>query len=364
MSLWDKIHLQAQASYMLLCGAVLAAKSKRSELIFNPRYDGVPIGPEDVESVFDKIVDGRESELGPDVRKFCDWVWTHGEKLNTTYNAASICSDPRVVHCELSAGKRTFADDFAIVHDERVELEWACKKSPRLFLFHGSGIENWWSILISGLKNCSGTALQTSGAAYGNGIYMSDSLSVSLNYGYSREFASSGKIVIGVYEVCCDLASIKKGEHIYVIPDETAVLCRRLIFLHGSITYNNYNDISNAILDASAREASALAAKRDSHTLLFTRRVTAELKMLATHGFAVVERPASYGCAVWSITRGDGRAIEVLITPNYPFCKLRVVGSGVLEVFDAVPARKLWEIAGSVVTWGDVAESSFDAFFA
>lgn len=362
MSLWDKIHLQAQASYMLLCGAVLASNSKRSELIFNPRYDNVPIQPKDVDDVFNKIIDKRECELDPAVIKFCEWVWTHGEKLNTTYNSVSLGTGVSS-ESESASCKRTTADDFTIIHDERVELAWASKKSERLFLFHGSGIENWWSILISGLKNCSGTALQTSGAAYGNGIYMSDTLSISLSYGCSKEYGSTGKIVIGVYEVCGDLKAIKKAKHIYVIPDETTVICRRLIFLHGSPTSSNYDNISAAILDVSARDATALALKRENHATLFSRRTAGERKLLLSHGFIVVERCVAYGCSVWNIIRKDEQTIEVLITPNYPFCKLRVIGSGVLEVFDAVPARKLWEIIGEIDTWGLTAKHDFDAFF-
>ena len=38
------------------------------------------------------------------------------------------------------------------------------------FAFHGSGTENWFSILRNGLKNASGTKLQLNGAAYGNGV--------------------------------------------------------------------------------------------------------------------------------------------------------------------------------------------------
>jgi hypothetical protein len=38
--------------------------------------------------------------------------------------------------------------------------------------FHGSAFSNWHSILRIGLKNYSGTALMSTGAAFGNGIYL------------------------------------------------------------------------------------------------------------------------------------------------------------------------------------------------
>lgn len=44
------------------------------------------------------------------------------------------------------------------------------KQHGSYFAFHGSGIENWHSILRRGLLNCSGTKLQTTGAAYGPGV--------------------------------------------------------------------------------------------------------------------------------------------------------------------------------------------------
>eukprot|EP01060_Flectonema_neradi_P031943 TRINITY_DN4979_c2_g1_i2.p1 TRINITY_DN4979_c2_g1~~TRINITY_DN4979_c2_g1_i2.p1 ORF type:complete len:666 (+),score=126.41 TRINITY_DN4979_c2_g1_i2:72-2069(+) len=58
------------------------------------------------------------------------------------------------------------------------------KKHKSIFAFHGSALENWHSILRNGLYNASGTEHQVNGAAYGSGIYLSPSASVS--YGYSQ----------------------------------------------------------------------------------------------------------------------------------------------------------------------------------
>jgi poly [ADP-ribose] polymerase 6/8 len=52
------------------------------------------------------------------------------------------------------------------------------------FAFHGSGIENWHSILRQGLYNATGTKFQMNGAAYGPGIYMSPNSSVSMDYSF------------------------------------------------------------------------------------------------------------------------------------------------------------------------------------
>lgn len=50
------------------------------------------------------------------------------------------------------------------------------------FAFHGSHIENWHSVLRSGLVNASYTKLQLHGAAYGKGIYLSPISSISFGY--------------------------------------------------------------------------------------------------------------------------------------------------------------------------------------
>ena len=38
-------------------------------------------------------------------------------------------------------------------------------------MFHGSGINNWYSIVRNGLRNLSNTGMMTAGAAHGAGIY-------------------------------------------------------------------------------------------------------------------------------------------------------------------------------------------------
>ena len=56
------------------------------------------------------------------------------------------------------------------------------KKHGSVWAFHGSRTENWHCILRTGLRNASGTKLQLNGAAYGSGVYVSPSASMSLGY--------------------------------------------------------------------------------------------------------------------------------------------------------------------------------------
>lgn len=93
------------------------------------------------------------------------------------------------------------------------------------YLFHGSNWANWYSILRNGLKICSGTVLQSFGAAYGNGIYLSDNAGLSFNYGKSGSTS-----VLGVFEVI-NAQKYYKGPHVFVVNDETQLLQKYLLII-------------------------------------------------------------------------------------------------------------------------------------
>lgn len=92
-------------------------------------------------------------------------------------------------------------------------------------LFHGSSIENWYSIIRNGLKITSKTALMTTGSAYGVGLYFSND--VNLSYSYSKVVHHG---FLGVYQIYDDLNKYKKTENIFVVNDEQIVLLRYLIY--------------------------------------------------------------------------------------------------------------------------------------
>jgi hypothetical protein len=50
------------------------------------------------------------------------------------------------------------------------------------FLYHGSATSKWYSIIRNSLVVCSGTFRQVNGAAYGNGIYLTDSFDMAHSY--------------------------------------------------------------------------------------------------------------------------------------------------------------------------------------
>ncbi|XP_041376441.1 protein mono-ADP-ribosyltransferase PARP6-like [Gigantopelta aegis] len=108
----------------------------------------------------------------------------------------------------------------------------------------GSNIENWHSIIRQGLVVASGTNKQVNGAAYGKGIYLSPSVSVSSGYsriGYgvynpdmwksTSRFLTSDRITcIALCEVITS-PDLKKHGDIWVCPKDCHV-CTRFFFVY------------------------------------------------------------------------------------------------------------------------------------
>jgi ubiquitin-conjugating enzyme E2 Q len=110
-------------------------------------------------------------------------------------------------------------------------------KSP-VYLFHGSRWQNWYSIMRNGLKNCSRTKLMTAGAAYGNGIYLSDNFGFSCSYGQSPCGQSGSKSVLGVFELADDINKYKKGPQVFVVDNEKVLIQRYLLIIPSNQSDN------------------------------------------------------------------------------------------------------------------------------
>ena len=103
-------------------------------------------------------------------------------------------------------------------------------------LFHGSALQNWYSILKNGLKDYSGTKNQLHGAAYGNGVYLSSSNSMSHLYSKhtqnpkltSRPWSNSKTITSHKSCVLIECEVIqsenwKRTRCVYVVSDEKLI---------------------------------------------------------------------------------------------------------------------------------------------
>lgn len=111
-------------------------------------------------------------------------------------------------------------------------------------LFHGSSIYSWYSITKKGLKNLSNTPLMQCGAAYGSGIYLSDSLAFSNSY--SRSLPGY-KTVIGVFLLDGDPNTYKKVNNIYVVEDCSKLILKSLIIHSSNLTSSEITSIQGFV---------------------------------------------------------------------------------------------------------------------
>lgn len=134
-------------------------------------------------------------------------------------------------------------------HPPETEKQFSDAKKAHgsFFAFHGSAIENWYSILRNGIRNLSNTHMMTAGAAYGAGVYSAENISTS--FGYCR-FANKPcdwpysllsnptRACMAIIEVI-DLAKNKKGNGIYVIGNDKELIIRYiLIFTSEAMNLN------------------------------------------------------------------------------------------------------------------------------
>ena len=161
-------------------------------------------------------------------------------------------------------------DIFNINYD--AEKENSVQNLDSSYLFHGSSIDCWYSIVKNGLKIMSGTKFQTNGAAYGNGIYFSDSFNFSSSYS-SRGFihdktATNINIkVISVFQIFDDISKIKKTTNIFVVTDTNTIMLRALIVLK-----NNYNPTN--------LESSTINSHFSLHMGLLKKKTNVSIKLI------------------------------------------------------------------------------------
>ena len=142
-------------------------------------------------------------------------------------------------------------------------------------LFHGSSIHSWYMILKNGLINLSNTKLMANGAAYGQGIYLSNSLNFAS--GYSRMMTNYSRVV-GVFLLNDDLKKYKKAPSIYVVADCSKLILKSLILIRGKSFGTNIAEIEKLFM-YSKTESSIM---KKSMSKLKNKRLTKEHEKLQT----------------------------------------------------------------------------------
>eukprot|EP00736_Rhodelphis_marinus_P010384 Rmarinus@m.20111 len=84
------------------------------------------------------------------------------------------------------------------------QFEQMLEKYGCIAAFHGSKAENWYPILHRGLRNLSNSPLRRTAAAFGEGIYLSEELKVSLGYSNQTHMWTKSLLgdKIGIVAVC------------------------------------------------------------------------------------------------------------------------------------------------------------------
>jgi len=118
-------------------------------------------------------------------------------------------------------------------------------ESKNDYVFHGSMFENWFSILSNGLY-AGDIKKQTrmNGAAFGNGIYVSNSPYYSINYSTGRRVevssaTSSSKFIMGVFQVLKPLSTYKKTTNVYVVKNTNEIILKYLFVIDSNVIDKN-----------------------------------------------------------------------------------------------------------------------------
>jgi hypothetical protein len=231
-------------NFIVLTG-ITCLNSPKRDVILNPKpekianYDELlkQINVENIDDI-NKTIFMNDSDiklkdkLGIDVYYFIKFLL----KSNITRIRTSSFDGKK----EMPTNLTNLNDILLISVSNPPSIEEEFDKAEPLFFFHGSAITNWYGILRNGLKNCSGTNMQSHGAAYGNGIYLSDNLAVSLSYtaGAIKGITTIGCAVVRVIGKADDY---KKTPGIFVVPDEKKVLLKYIILANPSRMTHTYN---------------------------------------------------------------------------------------------------------------------------
>jgi ubiquitin-conjugating enzyme E2 Q len=114
--------------------------------------------------------------------------------------------------------------EFEFKYDPYVERMRDFQYKKRWYLFHGSPLGNWHSILRNGIRNMSNTSFMTNGAVRGIGVYMTSNLAMAIGYGSS----AGGSACVAVLEILKNPKEYLKDSEVYVIPDDSILVPRYL----------------------------------------------------------------------------------------------------------------------------------------
>lgn len=139
------------------------------------------------------------------------------------------------------------------LNNESLEQEKEFKNST--YLYHGSASHNWFSIIYNGLQIFSGTKRMTNGKAHGDGIYLSNDISMSSQYsGESSIFSSSATkkyksdFILGVFEVN-NAKKYMKTTNIFVVDNKKDIKLKYIVNM-SNIPAEDVRSLSTYLTDS------------------------------------------------------------------------------------------------------------------
>jgi ubiquitin-protein ligase len=192
-----------------------AIRSNRKQIIYKPAFPNLDM----------KLLDETPEQIVKTIKECSKDEKLPFSDIKYNFIVFSIYATPiKFTKCSILNIKNL--EQFEILNNPEQEQAFKKQGSSTCYLFHGSRMENWYSIIKNGIKNCSGSKLQVNGAAYGSGVYLSDNISTSMHY-------SNG--IIGVFELAGNKETYKKTTGIYVVSNDKKLILRYFI------CYNNTN---------------------------------------------------------------------------------------------------------------------------
>lgn len=240
----------------MLMAVYAAAASGNTDLLV-----GCPIrGSERVRAVLDSLpklaiirdavhVSRVLKRYHEDAEKLISWACVHYRGYITT--ASGLCRIPNLptIH------QFVLANASPKLESEFVS-KFPFKDAKSKVLFHGTSFNRLPAILSQGLRVCSGTPLQRTGAAHGSGIYLAEEPASALSYApatlsWRNSSLTNTKLLLGC-EVVGEGRTVIPGIH--VITDEASVMVRYLFL----VPHQKSVPIAGHIVPAMASAMSAL----------------------------------------------------------------------------------------------------------
>lgn len=283
------------------------------------------------------------------------------EKINIIYAPADPDDTITKPNGEMVSISRV--NQFKFTYTSDIESRFQASKT--VYRFHGTPAENVIPILANGLKNCSEIdELRLNGAAYGNGIYLSDSAEFSL--GYCR-FSHDGHMAMLIYEVI-DSPKWFKTKGIYVIDDENALVLRYIVIIKN-YTINDSKILGRltSLVNGGAIKEAEKKKEAEKQVVLskaFNKRLMMEYKFLMKKptdelGFCMkLAEDDNLRKWIVTITKIDNATLETQMRRlNVPFIELEITfpeGYPIEPPFPRVIYPRFKSLTGHITAGGSI----------